>query len=112
MGKKTKALRAQLEAAEKRAREAEFYRNLSDDAHGAVRRLLEEHDVPMAAFIDDHVGNALIQRDHARLQVEKLRALLEQAISYQSPLGEAFKQKAQDALKDTAPKPRVPSRTD
>jgi len=39
---------------------------LSEDAHGAVRRLLDTHGVPSAAFIDDHVGNAIWQRDQAR----------------------------------------------
>lgn len=50
------------------------YADLSADAHAAVRRLLEAHDVPSAPFIDDHVGNAIWQRNEARKQAEAATA--------------------------------------
>jgi len=57
--------------------------SLSEDAIHAIRELLKAHDVPVAAFIDDHVGNAIAQRDEARAAhhrtshkaVKRLRAL-------------------------------------
>lgn len=39
---------------------------LAGGAAAAVRDLLRDADVPQAAYIDDHVCNALAQRDHAR----------------------------------------------
>jgi hypothetical protein len=45
---------------------------LSDDAVVAIRELLAAHDVPLAAFIDDHVGNAIVQRNEARQERDAL----------------------------------------
>jgi len=59
-------LTAERDAALKDAREQKGWRELSDDAHNAIRILLEENGVPVAAFIDDHVGNAIWQRNMAR----------------------------------------------
>jgi hypothetical protein len=47
-----------------------------DGMHGAVvhaiRSLLNENNVPGAAFIDDHVANAIVQRDAFAAQVAEL----------------------------------------
>jgi glutaredoxin len=43
----------------------------------AVREILTKNDVPVAAFIDDHLKNALIQRNEARARVKELEAMLE-----------------------------------
>ncbi len=40
----------------------------------AIREMLNTQDVPKAAFIDDHVGNALIQRLQYRAEVISLTA--------------------------------------
>lgn len=39
------------------------HEDLSTSAIMAIRRVLEGENVPPAAFIDDHVGNALFQRN-------------------------------------------------
>ena len=49
---------------------------LSDSAIAAIRELLKHHNVPTAAFIDDHVGNAIAQRDEANTTVAHLQAQL------------------------------------
>ena len=47
-----------------------------DGMHGAIvhaiRSLLNESNVPGAAFIDDHVANAIVQRDALTAQVAEL----------------------------------------
>lgn len=65
-----------------RLREKCKYADLSDNAHEAVRILLMAHDVPMAAFIDDHVGNAIAQRNEAR---EVATALVQFTNFHQTP---------------------------
>jgi hypothetical protein len=45
----------------------------------AIRRLLNEANVPLAAFIDDHVLNAIIQRNVAEADNARLRAELTKA---------------------------------
>jgi len=52
---------------------------LSNSAHAAVRRLLEEQGVPAAPFIDDHVGNAIVQRNNAVKRLEVAMELLRKA---------------------------------
>lgn len=50
----------------------------------AVRDLLNHHNVPKAAFIDDHVGNAIMQRNIAEANLAKAMekfAALEKAAS-------------------------------
>lgn len=42
--------------------------SLSGAAIVAIRELLNAHNVPQAAFIDDHVGNAIAQRNAAEAQ--------------------------------------------
>ena len=41
---------------------------IADGAIDAIRRMLVANDVPGAAFIDDHVGNAIVQRNEARAE--------------------------------------------
>ena len=47
---------------------------MSAAAISAIRELLVAQDVPLAAFIDDHVRNAIVERNLARDEVEKLEA--------------------------------------
>ena len=51
--------------------------SLSEDAIHAIRDLLNEAGVPLAAFIDDHVGNAIAQRNQERARVSALSAEVE-----------------------------------
>lgn len=78
----------QLAAAERRASEAQGYLDLSNDAHSVVRRLLDENDVPSAAFIDDNVGNAIWQRNEARKERD---AATERAAEMQAENGKLRK---------------------
>lgn len=48
--------------------------SLSRDAIHAVREMLKGAGVPTAAFIDDHVGNAIVQRDQERTRAEAAEA--------------------------------------
>lgn len=59
--------RAERDTAEFAARNGE---SLSSDAIHAIRELLKANDVPTAAFIDDHVGNAIVQRNQAVARAE------------------------------------------
>ncbi|MBP6228493.1 MAG: hypothetical protein KA472_11225 [Pseudomonadales bacterium] len=45
---------------------------IDQDACGAIREILTVNKVPVAAFIDDHVGNAIWQRN---VLADCLRAL-------------------------------------
>ena len=76
-------LEAELEASRFAERNG---KSLAEDGIHAIRELLKVHDVPVAAFIDDHVGNAIAQRDEARAELtasraecEGLRAIVRQA---------------------------------
>jgi hypothetical protein len=40
-------------------------RDLADAAAGAIREVLEANGVPVAAFIEDHVRNLVVQRNEA-----------------------------------------------
>jgi len=46
----------------------------------AIRRLLNEANVPLAAFIDDHVLNAIIQRNVAEADNARLRGLIDDVV--------------------------------
>lgn len=48
-------------------------------ACAAIRELLVAHGVPVAAFIDDHVANAIRQRDEARARISDLENMLRKA---------------------------------
>jgi hypothetical protein len=56
-----------------------------DGMHGAIvhaiRSLLNESNVPGAAFIDDHVANAIVQRDALAAQVAELTRERDEALS-------------------------------
>lgn len=62
---------AQRDAAEFGARHGE---TIAQDAMHAVRELLKEAEVPLAAFIDDHVGNAIVQRNQERARATAAEA--------------------------------------
>lgn len=70
---KNERLAAEKDAAEFAARHGE---SLSSDAIHEIRELLKAHDVPLAPFIDDHVRNAIVQRNQERDRAEaaELRA--------------------------------------
>lgn len=50
--------------------------NLPAAAIAAVRDMLIEQNVPGAAFIDDHVANVIVQRNHAHKAFEEARTML------------------------------------
>src|SRR5690606_8433997 len=62
-------------------------RSLSEDAIAAIRELLTAHDVPVAAFIDDHVGNAIAQRDEAPAGISRLTRAVEERDKALRPFG-------------------------
>lgn len=49
------------------------------DVVGAIRGVLTDAGVPGAAFIDDHVANAVIERSRALSVLDRARAMLEGA---------------------------------
>ena len=67
-----------------RAENAALRQKISEGIDGwgaAVRNVLETCDVPAAAFIDDHVANAIVQRDQARAELARQRRLTQYALS-------------------------------
>lgn len=59
--------------------------SLDKDSAYVIRELLNRHNVPPAAFIDDHVGNAVAQRDAAEAALSAAReevAKLTDALRY------------------------------
>jgi len=73
-------LTADNEALRKERDEAIAKRESADGMDGAVvhaiREVLYAGEVPAAPFIDDHVGNAIVQRNQARARVTALEAAL------------------------------------
>lgn len=49
----------------------ETYDGMEGAVVQAIRELLYENDVPTAAFIDDHVANAIIQRNIAEAKLKR-----------------------------------------
>lgn len=47
-------------------------KSLAEDSIHAIREMLNAYNVPKAAFIDDHVGNAIAQRDELRAQIDAM----------------------------------------
>src|SRR5690606_25340119 len=64
-------LREQVEVANFAARNGE---SLASDAIHEIRELIKAHDVPVATFIDDHVRNAIVQRNQERDRAEAAEA--------------------------------------
>jgi len=54
--------------------EALFDAGIDSEALGIIREVLTANDVPVAAFIDDHVKNAIWQRNEARKELAALKA--------------------------------------
>jgi len=54
---------------------------ISSDAIYEVRRLLNAQKVPAAAFIDDHVGNAIAQRNILAGCLSRMRELIDAALA-------------------------------
>jgi hypothetical protein len=66
-------MEAQRDAAQFAARNG---RSLAEDSIYAIRELLNAHNVPLSAFIDDHVGNVIVQRNSALARLEEAKAVL------------------------------------
>lgn len=66
--KKIERLELEKEAAEFAARNG---KSLAEDCIYVIRELLKAHKVPPASFIDDHVRNAIAQRDEANKELLK-----------------------------------------
>jgi hypothetical protein len=84
------ALIAAVEALRERVAEAE----LNEDALGAIRKLLKEHGVPTAAFIDDHVAGAIVQRNEAVARAEASEAQTVELAGALQGVEEYFDQRA------------------
>lgn len=54
-------------------------RSLSEDTIQAIRERLNDAGVPLAAFIDDHVGNAIAERDALAVDKQRLATACEEA---------------------------------
>jgi len=54
---------------------------ISSDAIYEVRRLLNAQNVPAAAFIEDHVGNAIAQRNILAGCLSRMRELIDAALT-------------------------------
>lgn len=70
---------AKLAGVEKERDEARVEANnniLSADAVRVIREMLTEQGVPVAAFIDDHVANAIVQRNEANARAAASEAAL------------------------------------
>lgn len=67
-------MEAERDAAQFAARNG---RSLAEDSIHAIRELLNAHNVPLSAFIDDHVGNAIVQRNAADARLEEAKAALD-----------------------------------
>jgi hypothetical protein len=53
--------------------EALFDAGINSEVVGVIREILTVNGVPVAAFIDDHVKNAIWQRNEARKEADALR---------------------------------------
>lgn len=74
-----------------------FDAGMDSEAITRIRSMLKFHDVPTAAFVDDHVANAIIQRDQARAEVTALsaeNAALRSQISQRDASGKFTKKNA------------------
>lgn len=47
--------------------------DIDQNACAEIRKLLDRHNVPPAAFIDDHVANAIVQRTLLALCLRRIR---------------------------------------
>lgn len=65
------AAESAAEVAEAKVRSYELNDGMNGAVVDAIRRLLNAHNVPQAAFIDDHVANAIIQRNMAEAKLAK-----------------------------------------
>lgn len=73
---KVERLRADLSAKSFALRNG---KSLAEDSLHAIRDLLRDQNVPEAAFIDDHVANAIVQRNQAEARNAELEAELASA---------------------------------
>lgn len=62
------------------AGEYKFDCAMNAEAIGIIRNILEKADVPVAAFVEDHVCNAIIQRNEARNELARLANIAGEAI--------------------------------
>lgn len=66
-------------------------KSLAENSIGTIRDVLTVADVPAAAFIDDHVSNAVIQRDQERARAEAAEATVARLRDALRPFVEAYK---------------------
>lgn len=67
---------------------------MGDAAVSEIRELLVGHGVPVAAFIDDHVANALLQRN----RLAKRLCEIEGRDAVRAALGDACAERTMDAM--------------
>ena len=60
----------------KELKERYRYSDLSDSAVSIIRQMLRVSGVPMAAFVDDHVHNAIIQRNISLKDTKELKSIV------------------------------------
>ena len=65
-----------LEAAESKAQRFENADGMDGAVVHQIRELLKFHNVPAATWIDDHVGNAIAERDAAQARIRALEEAL------------------------------------
>ena len=71
MDQDLKAAADRIEELEAKIRTYEQRDGMDGAVVSAIRDLLNHHNVPKAAFIDDHVGNAIWQRNVAKAKLAK-----------------------------------------
>ena len=75
------AMAAERDAARKQVDGFRLSQSLDKDSAYVIRELLDRHNVPAAAFIDDHVANAIAQRDAAEAALSAEREEVERLLS-------------------------------
>lgn len=68
----TKSLQAELKEVKDKLAEYETKDGMGGAVVDMIRKILNTHNVPKAAFIDDHVMNAIIERNQARDDLAKM----------------------------------------
>ncbi len=69
---------------------------MDQSACAEIRDILNYHGVPEAPFIDDHVKNAIRQRNKARELLRRIDAVITWETT---PLGRGFQEEIEAALK-------------
>lgn len=75
------ALIRERDEARKQVNDFRLSQSLDKDSAYVIRELLNRHNVPAAAFVDDHVANAIAQRDAAEAALSAAREEVERLMS-------------------------------